>query len=156
MTLEELLARESIRHTLASYTMAGDRLRIEEFVASFVEDGVLEAIGLTPAQSSRCDGRDAIRHWMTDFENRPKRPNIEVPKFLRHHLATSLIELTNPDTAKVRTYFSVYTQVGLDHGGHYADDFRRSGDRWLIAHRRVRVNWRASNSLFRTDTDPAN
>lgn len=153
MTLEELLAREGIRHTLASYTMAGDRLRIDDFIAAFTEDGVLEAIGPTPAQSSRCEGREEIRRWMTDFESRPKRPNIEAPKFLRHHLATSLIELTDSATAEARTYFTVYTQIGLDHAGHYTDKFRRIGERWLISQRRVRVNWRATNSLFRTAAD---
>jgi hypothetical protein len=34
MTLEELLARESIRQTMANYTMAGDRLRADDFVAA--------------------------------------------------------------------------------------------------------------------------
>ena len=31
MTNEELLAREGIRHTMACYTMAGDRLQTEDF-----------------------------------------------------------------------------------------------------------------------------
>ena len=46
MTLDELLARESIRNTMASYTLAGDRLRAEDFVATFTEDGVLESDGV--------------------------------------------------------------------------------------------------------------
>ena len=42
MTVDELIARECIRQTMARYTMAGDRLRSEEFVAVFTDDAVLE------------------------------------------------------------------------------------------------------------------
>lgn len=156
MTLDELLAREAIRHTLASYNMAGDRFRVDEFVAVFTEGGVLESVGASPGEGFRAEGREAIRSWMTDFEKRPKRPaSIEAPKFVRHHLTTSLIELTGADTAKGRTYFSVYTQIGPDHAGYYTDSFRKVGERWLISARRVRTEWRAPNSLFRTSADEA-
>ena len=42
MNLEELLAREGIRKTIANYTMAGDRLKTDAFVAVFTEDGIIE------------------------------------------------------------------------------------------------------------------
>lgn len=151
MTVDELLAREAIRHTLASYNAAGDRLRIEDFLAVFTEDAVLESLGASPGEGFRCDGRDAIRTWMTDFSSRPGRPpGVEAPKFVRHHLTTSLVELTGPETAKGRTYFAVYTQIGPDHAGVYSDVFRKTGDRWLIAERRIRTEWRAPDSLFRS------
>ena len=150
MTLDELLAREAIRHTLASYNMAGDRLKLDEFLAVFTEDAVLESAGATPGEGFRCEGREAIRRWMTDFPSRPARPaGVEAPKFVRHNLTTSQIELTGPETAKARTYFHVYTQIGPDHAGYYVDVLRKTGDRWLIADRRIRVDWRAPNSLFR-------
>ncbi|MGO8712217.1 MAG: hypothetical protein ACLQUZ_09175 [Rhizomicrobium sp.] len=38
--------------------------------------------------------------------------------------------------------------MGPDHGGYYIDSFRNTGDRWLIAHRKVRHDWSAPNSLF--------
>jgi hypothetical protein len=155
MTMDELLAREGIRHTIASYTMAGDRLRVDDFVAAFTEDGVLESVGVNPQQRSRLEGRAEIRKFLTNFEGRERPANIEAPQFLRHHLTTSLIEFDSIDTAEVRTYFSVYTQIGVDHAGHYVDQFRRCGDRWLIAERRVRINWRAPNSLFRANDHAA-
>lgn len=156
MTVDELLAREGIRHTLASYNMAGDRFRIDEFVAVFTEDAVLESLGASPGEGFRCDGRAAIHSWMTDFQSRPPRPaSIEAPKFVRHHLGTCLIELTGLETAKARTYFAVYTQIGPDHAGVYSDSFRKVGDRWLIAERRIRTEWRAANSLFRSSADEA-
>ena len=38
-----------------------------------------------------------------------------------------------PDTAKSRTYWVAYTDIGPDHCGYYVDAFRKVGDRWLIA-----------------------
>ena len=156
MTLDDLLAREAIRHTLASYNMAGDRLRLEDFVAVFTEDAVLESAGASPGEGFRCEGREAIRRWMSGFDSRPNRPaSIEPPRFVRHHLTTSQIELTGPGTATARTYFHVLTQIGPDHAGYYVDVLRRTGERWLIAERRIRIDWRAPNSLFRTRDDGA-
>jgi hypothetical protein len=151
MTLDELLAREGVRRTLAAYNMAGDRLRLEEFLAVFTEDAVLESAGASPGEGFRCEGREAIRRWMTDFESRPQRPpSIEPPRFVRHHLTTSQIAITGAETAEARTYFHVMTQIGPDHAGVYVDKLRKVGDDWLIADRRIRVDWRAPNSLFRT------
>lgn len=156
MTIDELLARESIRQTLARYNIFGDRVRVDEFLEAFTEDGILEFGGEREGQTSRHEGREAIRGWMTDWTRRPPSSAPEprpaappVQMFVRHHLATSHIEFTGPDTAEGRTYFAVYTPIGPDHAGVYTDRFRRTGDRWLIAHRKVRTEWRAENSFFR-------
>ena len=149
MNVGELIDRESIRQTMARYTMAGDRLRVEEFIAVFTEDAVLESDGV-PEQDCFCyRGRQAIREWLTrwtrsDGEGEPEAR----ATFIRHHLATSLIEFTGPDTARARTYWVAYTDIGPDHCGHYLDTFLRAGDDWLIAHRRVRLDWRSPASLF--------
>jgi len=149
VNIDELLARESIRQTMARYTMAGDRLRLEEFIAVFTEDAVLESEGV-PEQDRFCyQGRQAIREWLTRWT----RSNDETepaprPSFVRHHLATSLIEFAAPDTARARTYWVAYTDIGPDHCSHYLDTFRRIGDDWLIEHRKVRLDWRSPSSLF--------
>ena len=44
----ELVIRECCRDTLALYTHAGDRYRIEELGSAFCEDGVLEIRGVEP------------------------------------------------------------------------------------------------------------
>lgn len=49
---------------------------------------------------------------------------------------------------EARTYWTAYTDIGPDHGGYYIDAFRKSGDRWLIAHRKVRLDWSAPSSLY--------
>jgi 3-phenylpropionate/cinnamic acid dioxygenase small subunit len=150
MTIEELIARECIRQTLANYNIAGDRMRVEDFVAVFTEDAVFESAGGPESQSFRHAGRRAIRDWISNFgassDGTPQRR----PTFVRHHLTTCQIELTGADTASARTYWAVYSDNGPDHCGYYVDAFRKTGEQWLIAHRKIRVDWLAPQSLFKT------
>jgi hypothetical protein len=147
MTLEELLARESIRKTMASYNMAGDRLRVEEFIAVFTEDAIIESDGVPESDAFRYAGREAIRQWITRWgtSNETAQPQAS---FVRHHLSTSQIEI-NGTSAKARTYWVAYTDIGPDHCGYYIDLFRKVGEEWLIAHRKVRLDWRSPKSLFK-------
>lgn len=149
MTVDELLARESIRHTMATYTMAGDRLLADEFVAVFTEDAVLASEGVPESDAFRYEGRQAIREWIARWGSRAVGAvRAHQATFIRHHLSTCLIEFTGPETAKARTYWVAYTDIGADHSGHYVDAFRKTGERWLIAQRKVRLDWRSPNSLF--------
>lgn len=151
MTPEDLLAREAIRATMARYTTSGDRLRVEEFAAVFTADGVLQSEGVEPADTFRYEGREAIRGWLARWLT----PAAEVgathqASFVRHHLSTCDIDLTSADTARARTYWVAWTDIGPDHAGYYLDSFRRVDGEWLIAHRKVRLDWRHPDSLFRT------
>jgi hypothetical protein len=150
MTLEELLAREAIRQTMASYTMAGDRLKQDEFVAVFVEDAVLETDGVPEQDAFRYEGREQIRDWIVRWLKPPEQETVHQASFIRHHLSTCHIELTGPDTAKARTYWVAYTDIGPDHCGYYIDELRKAGDLWLICHRRIRLDWRSEDSLYTT------
>jgi hypothetical protein len=150
MNLDELLAREEIRRTMAGYTMAGDRLRTDDFVALFTEDGVLETDGVPDADSFRYEGSAAIRDWMTRWRQPPGGAPVHQAAFIRHHLSTCHIEMTGSATAKARTYWVAYTNLGPDHCGCYLDEFRKEGDRWLISRRRIRLDWRRGDSLYAT------
>ena len=151
MTLDEMLAREAIRQTMAAYTVAGDRLRVEEFVAVFTEDAIMEAEGVPPEDMFRYEGRAGISQWITRWREPPKEVGrVHQATFIRHHLSTCHIELTGPDSARARTYWVAYTDIGPDHSGYYLDVFRKVGTDWLIAHRRVRLDWRSPDSLFKT------
>jgi hypothetical protein len=145
MTLEELLAREGIRQTMAEYTMAGDRLRVDDFVAAFTEGAVLESEGVPDSDAFRYEGREAMRAWFTRWKGTPTTTQAS---FVRHHLSTSHIELTGPATAKARTYWLAITDIGPDHSGSYLDVFRKVDERWLIEHRKIRMDWRSPQSLF--------
>lgn len=149
MSPDELIARECIRHTMARYTVAGDRLKVAEFKAVFTEDGILETDGVEDNDRFHFRGRDAIGGWIERWLE-PSPSHSPRATFVRHHLATSHIELTGADTARARTYWTAYTDIGPDHCGYYLDTFRRIGDEWLIEHRRVRLDWRSPESLFLT------
>jgi hypothetical protein len=149
MNLQELLDREGIRQTLANYTMAGDRLRVDDFLATFTPDAIFESEGVTREKSFRYSGREAIKAFMQGWGRGSHDASpVHQAKFIRHHLATCQIELTGPQTAKSRTYWVAYTNLGPDHCGYYVDEFRKVGDQWLIAHRKVREDWMAHDSLY--------
>lgn len=139
MEQEELLARESIRATLARYNLCGDRGRLDELAACFAPDGVMEIEGEWTAT-----GRDAIveqlRGPVRQLSARAQKP------LLRHHLSTQGIELTGPDEARAWTYFTAHTEIGPDHSGRYVDALRRIGGAWLFTHRRVVIEWRSPQS----------
>lgn len=152
MTPQELLDRESIRHLMACYNMAGDRLRVADFLAVFTPDGILETDGAHGAEPFRCEGVEEIAQWLQRW--RARKDDAVAPThratFMRHHLATSHIEFSDERHARGRTYWTAYSDIGPDHCGCYIDEFRREGDQWLIAHRRVRLDWRSPDSLFTT------
>jgi hypothetical protein len=149
MTLEELLAREAIRDTMAKYNAAGDRLKVDDYAACFAEDGIMEAQHANPDLAFRYEGREAIRAWQARWLERTLAgEKVHEASFARHHLTTCNIDLTGPDTARARTYWIAWTDIGPDHAGLYLDSFRKVGDQWLIAHRLVREDWRSPHSLF--------
>jgi hypothetical protein len=156
MDLEELLARESIRKTMVDYNMAGDRLRTDEFIAVWTEDAIMETEGVPEPDAFRYEGRAAIAAWIQRWRKPPGEAPAHQAKFIRHHLSTSQIELVGPDEARTRTYFTAYTDIGPDHGGIYVDRFRKVDGRWLIAHRRVRMDWRRQDSLYTTAVERTN
>lgn len=147
MTLEDLLAREAIRDVMARYTTAGDRLRVDEFVSCFTEDAILESERVPEERAFRYEGRAAIRAWQERWL--AGEGGTHGATFVRHHLSTSKIDLTGPGRARVRTYWVAWTDIGPDHAGYYLDAFRKEGGDWLIAHRRVRLDWEAEASLFK-------
>lgn len=150
MTNEDLLAREAIRDVIARYTISGDRLRIDDFAACFTSDGILESDGVPAERAFRFAGREAIRAWQTEWRDRAlSGQSVHAAQFVRHHLTTSQVEVVGPDCATARTYWQAWTQIGPDHAGHYVDRLRKVNGRWRIAHRRVRLDWEAENSLFR-------
>jgi hypothetical protein len=147
MELWELVARECCRDTLAQYTHAGDRFRMDDYAASFCEDGILEIRGSDPVQ-----GRAAIVERVgTATGAQVQRPRSAEPapkRIVRHNVTNVRFESVTPPEAVVASYFTVFTEIGLDHMGRYRDRLVPVGDRWLIAHRFVSVDWRAPDTTF--------
>ncbi len=138
--MDDLAAdRDAIRDLLARYTYNGDRGRVADLAACFATDGVLEYPG------SEARGPQAIAAALGSSSRNPALT------FVRHHITNPLIAVSG-DTAKARSYFTVHADAGPDHSGTYDDRLVRSPAGWLFAHRRVRVDWQAADSLFRPMT----
>ncbi len=148
MELWELAAREACRDTLAQYTHAGDRFLLDEFAGAFTEDGVLEIRGQDPLR-----GRAAITARFggaTEAQQAAAtaRASGTARRIVRHTVTNIRFESVSPAEAVVASYFTVFTEIGLDHMGRYRDRLVPSSDRWLIAHRFVSTDWRSADSVF--------
>ena len=139
MDASEAIAREQIRDVISRYNHAGDRGDLEALVRCFTEGGVLDLEGEDDFR-----GRTAILQRLSavvvDLAEHSERA------LLRHHVSSVKIELGGPDTATAASYFLVFTEVGLDHWGRYADRLARADGEWRIAHRKVRVDGASPHS----------
>jgi hypothetical protein len=143
MSLEQAVAREHIRDTMARYNIAGDSRNLQAFVDTFSDDAVYES------SPFHCVGKPAILEYLTRTWN--MKPAGPTARFRRHNLTTSQIDLTSATTADARTYYFVITDLGPDHCGFYVDQFREVKGRWLISHREVWMDWCNPGSLFVPD-----
>jgi len=166
----ELVARECCRDTLARYTHAGDRYRIEELGSTFCEDGVLEIRGVEPIVGRAAivatfsGDTSGLQAQMEAAIVEPQESAAPAPSpdagssasasasaganyILRHNVTNIRFESVSPTEATVASYFLVVTRKGLDHVGRYRDRMVPVGGQWLIAHRFVSVDWRAPDTL---------
>lgn len=141
MELWELQARERIRDTLARYTWSGDGGRLDELALTFSPDGVLEVRGQDPLH-----GRAAIIGMLSEVAATPAEPGVR--RIVRHNLANIRFIDVTPQRAQVSSYFTVFTEIGLDHYGRYRDALVPVGDEWLISNRFVSTDWAAANSTM--------
>lgn len=138
----ELVARERIRDTLARYHWAGDAGRIDDLTQTFCPDGALEVRGV-----ATMSGRSEIAAFLGGVTTaHPGPPDLR--RIVRHNLSnTDFLQLT-PESALVASYFTVITEIGLDHCGRYRDTLTPHGGDWLIRHRFVSTDWRAPDSTM--------
>ena len=113
-------------------------------------DGVLEIRGSEPIE-----GRPAImeRFGGGSAAQQARQAAREqqsgaTRKVVRHNVTNVRFESVTPTEATVASYFTVFTEVGPDHMGRYRDRLVPVGDRWLIAHRFVSVDWHSPDSIF--------
>jgi hypothetical protein len=128
----EVAARESIRHTIASYTFFADHGRFDDVAELFTVDGVLEVRGIGRALA---EGRGAIRKFFGGVGSDVVMT--APPGRMQHHVTGMRIDVESPDVASAFSYFTVMTGAGVDHWGRYRDQFTVYRDQWLFRHRRV-------------------
>jgi len=147
MELWELIARERIRDTLAQYNWSGDALKLDGLTAAFAPDGALEVRG----EDARV-GREAILGYLGGVSPGAKPVPTDAPagpkRIVRHALTNVRFVALTPERADVSSYFTVFTEIGLDHYGRYRDVFVPVGDEWLIQHRFVSTDWRSPDSTM--------
>lgn len=117
---------EGVRNTIAAYTQALDDGRVDDVVATFCPDGIVEIDGV-----GTYEGHDALRGAYEGW--RPRGPQ-------RHLVANTLVTGWSDEeatavsdvvfTAKGKDGWSIFTV------GRYEDTFHRDGDAWKF-HRRA-------------------
>jgi hypothetical protein len=105
-------------------------------------EGVLEIRGAEPLR-----GRSEIVAFLSGVTGKVAA-NADVKPIVRHNVANVHFTSVRRDQAQVSCYFSVVTQIGLDHIGRYRDTFVPDGDSWLIKHRKVSTDWAAPTSIM--------
>jgi len=149
MELWELVARERIRDTLARYNWSGDSLRLDELAQSFCEDGELELRGSEPVR-----GRAAIVELLGGVvaARNAAAQTSGAKRIVRHNVTNVRFTEVGPAEVRVACYFTVLTEIGLDHYGRYRDVFvpvaGPEGTDWLIRHRYVSTDWSSPNSTM--------
>ncbi|MFV8819832.1 nuclear transport factor 2 family protein [Haliea sp. E17] len=137
MNIEELLARESIRQTMARYSIAGDDFDADEYITCFTADAVMEFVNFPGIGDLKLEGREAIYEFVSGWFGAVQRGETPVPGgFMRHNLTTCRIDLDGADAARSRTYCVVFNTNGAESSGVYTDQWRREGAHWLLEHRR--------------------
>lgn len=127
---QQSLAREAIRHTQSVYNSSGDRGRIDELIAAFQSDGVLEVPG------GCYNGREEIKGFLSSVAVGETSTDL---RGSRHHITTARIEFVTDREAQGWTYFFVMRQGVVIQEGTYIDRYAEAGGRWLLAHRRVKM-----------------
>lgn len=137
MTLEELSARAEIHDVLLRYCRGLDRVDMTLVGGAFHKDAQIHF----PESLHKGSGAGFVK-FLTD----------EMPRFVRtmHFLGNSLIEFDGPEVAFVETYLQADHQGSELHHwkgeyvklwARYIDRFERRDGVWLIAERRLMVDW---------------
>ena len=130
---QQSMIRQAIGHLQSVYNTSGDRGRIDELIAVFAADGVLEAGNGTH------EGHAGIAAFLNGVVE-TGGGSIDLTGS-RHHLTTSRIEVDSADRARGWTYFFVMRDGQVLQEGVYIDRYQRAADGWRIAHRRVKILW---------------
>ena len=135
MEVWELIAREGVRDCIARYNAFGDSGRMDDLLAVFAEDAVMEMDGeKTVGRKAITDAFRAAGRDFVDYAKTAGTPR-DAP-VVRHFTSTIVITVESPTVARATLYFFVLMYHGLDHWGRYEDDYRLVDGEWKIAHRR--------------------
>jgi ketosteroid isomerase-like protein len=134
----EAVARESIRDLVARYNFYGDRGDLDSLGALFSQDGVLEFdMGGPPRRATGPAGitellGSVVAGWAGDAEAR------QGPRWVRHFVATHVIDLVDEELATGSAYVLVMRSTGVESVGRYQDHYVKERSVWRFSSRRAR------------------
>lgn len=141
MTAEDCVAIEQIRATVVRYAWSVDAADYVAMARCFTPEGKLHV-----TSKMTLNGRQDIA---TTLGTRAlaRGHGDSGKKFQRHNVANIDVELDG-EQAVVRSYFTVFTEIGLDHLGRYEDRFVKIDGEWLIDDRLARLDAVSARSRF--------
>lgn len=140
-TPDDRVAIEQIRATVIRYAWSVDAADYVAMARCFTPEGKLHV-----TRTMTLNGREDIAGTL-GRRALARGHGSGAPTFQRHNVANIEIEIVG-DTARSRSYFTVFTEIGLDHLGCYEDRFVRRDGEWLIEDRRARLDAVSACSRF--------
>jgi hypothetical protein len=159
VTLDELIARESIRDLVARYNVFGDAGDVAQVADLFAEDAALEVGDRSRGQVFR--GRTEIRDFLdavkTHWAASPALPRSgSASAFVRHCLATHVIDFQPPDAADGTCYLIVMRSGRPPASARYLDRYGIRDGRWVFVSRRALADGESgAASLLAERAEPA-
>jgi ketosteroid isomerase-like protein len=141
LTIDELLAVESIKNLRVLGSRHLDSGRVDELADIYTEDAVCEF-----GPYGTWEGRDTFAEKFAEAE----KPFYASGYFSNLHVITNhAVELTGPDTATGLVYLLDFvTGDQMREGGNplfwlgvYEEEYRRTGDGWRIARQSLSFIW---------------
>ncbi|MBV1688875.1 nuclear transport factor 2 family protein [Novosphingobium sp. G106] len=141
MTTDEFMAIEQIRATITRYAWSVDAADYVAMARCFTVGGKLQV-----TSEMTLHGRQDISDTLGGRALARGHGNSGT-RFQRHNVSNIQIELDG-DRAAARCYFTVFTEIGLDHLGRYEDRFVKHGTEWLMEDRVCRLDAVSARSRF--------
>ncbi|HTK62566.1 MAG TPA: nuclear transport factor 2 family protein [Pseudonocardia sp.] len=144
MNIAQLCAREEIRELIARYCVDADAGKLSEVAGLFTADGHIEF------RDQKYVGPDGVLGMFTESGQRLRRSDLGDTALrgrLLHTVSTTSISLDGADSARVHSYFTVLSGIGVDHWGRYRDEVVCEDGRWRFAARRITVDGRTPGGV---------
>jgi 3-phenylpropionate/cinnamic acid dioxygenase small subunit len=141
MTAADCIAVEQIRATLIRYAWSVDAADYVAMARCFTPEGKLHV-----TSKMTLNGRKDISDTLGG-RALARGHGKGAASFQRHNVSNIEIAL-NGGTARVRSYFTVFTEIGLDHLGRYEDRVVILDGEWLIEERLARLDAVSARSRF--------
>jgi len=136
--------RLALHEVRARYTLHYDGGELDEFIALFADDGMLQL-----AHTGFARGHDELRASLAGA--------MDFAEFAVHFTTDEITEFTGPDTARGVCRFAVHTgrSPNIQGAGTYRDEYRRTPDGWRFVSRLISFFYMGERATEWPSTPPA-